>query len=250
VTDQTRRDVLKAGAAAVASAVAVGGVSSSVAAADRSAPESVTVSFDESRIREYMPSLVLEGVDPLPLAFHALHAESSNSGLNAVYGFTRYPYQSGVTSADSHLGDHEPLIVWYDATTGDVERVDYSAYHWFRGTASAAQLAFATDERRRPVFRVDPNYHHYYTYQGDIPGERIQLENLLKSWPRWRDNGLDDALALSQPFDPYAMLSRPTWWRDTAGNSYDKFVKALYFDLGISGARETSDLSAGEVSAW
>lgn len=242
----SRRDVLRAGAG-VATLSIVGGTASA-SHAERGAPEEVTVEYDETVIKEYQPSFILEDVSPDPLAYHALHATSTGASINAVYGFVQYPYQEGISSQDSHLGDHEPLIVWYDEATGDVERVDFAAYHYFRGTLLAEELEFEDDARRRPRFRVDPRYHHYYRPTRDVAGERLEVRNLLDSIPTWLDAGLEEDLAITQPYDPYDMLSRESWWRRTAGNWIDASLKAAWFNLGMSRATETAEVS--EVSAW
>jgi hypothetical protein len=244
----SRRELLRQIGVATSGTVGLVATSSTATASSRSTPEHVTLSFDEATIAEYQPQLVLQSVEPRPLAFHALHAESSESSLNAVYGFTQYPYQEGVSEHDSHLGDHEPIIVWYDQSTGDVERVDYSAYHWFRGSLPADALAFADDGQQRPIMRVDPTYHHYYGYQGPIPGEQIQLRNLLDSIDSWLNNGLGESLALSQPYDPWEMLGRKSWWRHTTENRINAWIQSLWFNLGFADARETADVQ--EVETW
>ncbi|WP_255149777.1 hypothetical protein [Halorarius halobius] len=259
----TRRDVLRAGTGATALAI-VG----STASAETSRPaggeftqesetratvtyssgREIVLEYDEAAIQEYQPQLVLQEVDPEPIAFHAVHASDSESSLNAVYGWTLYSHQEGVSSADSHLGDHEPVIVWYDETTGEVARVDYAAYHWFRGSARPDVLQYADRADRRPMLRVDPTYHHYYLYQGSWPGERLQTENLLSSMSGWLSNGLEESLAVSQPWDPWDMLGRETWWRHTRGNYVDALLKSLWFNLGLSGATSTADVE--EVQVW
>lgn len=265
--DASRRDVLRTVGSAGSAAIGVGVLASAVAAettrpqggdlerhSDTSATvtypsgRELTLTYDESLVQEYQPQLVLEDVSPDPISFHALHAESNESTLNAVYGWTLYPFQEGLSSHDSHLGDHEPVIVWYDQSSGDVVRVDYAAYHWFRGTTSADILQYADDAQHRPMLRVDPKYHHYYTYSGRWPGEQLPLDNLLGTIDGWLNNGLESELALTQPFDPWDMLGRETWWRHTRGNYVDALLKSLHFNLGISGATETADV--GEVSTW
>lgn len=245
----SRRDVLARGGSLSVSSVAVVGTSAAVAyAASRTAPDGVTIEYDEETIKKYQPRLILDGVSPEPLAFHALHAESQDSSMNAVYGFVRYPYQDGATQADSHLGDHEPLIVFYDAANGDVVRVDYAAYHWFRAWAEASAFKYADDAENQPILRVDPTYHHYYLYQGEWPGTQLEVRDLTESLDSWLNNGMAEELATSQPYNPWAMLGRESWWKHTAGNWFDALGKSLWFNLGLSGARSTSDLSG--VSTW
>ena len=244
---QTRRDVLRAGV----SVATLAGLSSAASAASeaREPPAHVTVSFDETLIKQYQPQLVLEGVEPAPLGFYGLHAESSESALNAVYGFVEYPYQDGnIGRSDSHLGDHEPVIVFYDSASGDVSRVDYSPYHWFHTYAGREAFQYADADKKRPMLRVDPTYHHYYVYSGNAAGERLEVNNLVEAIDGWLNNGLDENLALSQPFDPWAMFGRESWWRHNTENWINAYLKALWFNLGLSDASKTSDVS--EVSAW
>lgn len=245
----SRRDVLRGAGALAIGAGAVGSLAGRARAEHRTnKPAHVSISYDEATIEAYQPQVILDGVEPQPSAFHALHAESTESDLNAVYGFLEYPYQQGIGRSDSHLGDHEPVIVFYEASSGDVERVDYAAYHWFRGTAPAESLQYADEAGKRPMLRVDQRYHHYYTYTGRAAGERPELRNLDETIDGWLANGLEGQLAPSQPFNPWAMLGRESWWSHTAGNWLDAQLKAIWFNLGISGARETSDLSG--VSVW
>lgn len=258
VPGSSRRDVLKATAGAAvpggASAAIVLGSAVGVAAAAHddhreNLAETVDWSDDAALIEPYQPQFVLEGVDPEPIGFYALHAEHENRDLAAVYGFTRYPYQAGnVGRTDSHYGDHEPIIVFYDTTTGEVARVLYAAYHWFRGTALPKALTFADDQDRRPVFRVDPDYHHYYIYDGPLPGRRLEVRSLLDYIGGWLDADAEGELALSQPWDPWDMLGRESWWRHTTGNWIQAVFGAIWFNIGISGATETADVE--EVSAW
>jgi hypothetical protein len=248
-SDASRRDVLAA-AATVGGSLAGAGATTSVASADgeRSTLADVTLSYDKAKIEEYQPELVLQSVEPRPYGVWALHATKKGSGLNAVYGFTRYPYQQGQTEYDSHFLDHEPWIVWYDAATGTTERVDYAAYHWFRGHAFRDQLEFATDAEKRPVLRVDPNYHHYYLYSGSLAGERPEVNSLLDAIEDWLANGMDEELAVSQPYDPWAMMGRESWWREEARGSFEVVWNAFWFNLGLSDARATSDLDG--VPLW
>lgn len=250
----SRRDLLKTGAASLAIS---GGViaTSEIAAADHLDTKEelvengpITLEYDDEIIAEYQPQLVTEGVEPEPLGFHGLHATSEESTLNAVYGFTKYPYQEGISSSDSHLGDHEPIIVFYDDQTGDVERVEYAAYHWFRGSATGDAFQYADDADHRPILRVDQTYHHYYVYTGNAAGDRLGRENLLESIETWLADGLEENLAIDQPWNPWIMTGRESWWRHTRRNWIDAFLKALWFDLGVSGAAETSDLE--EANTW
>lgn len=250
----SRRAVLRATAPGIGLGGGVGAVAglAQLAAAEhseRGPPDHVTVSYDDARIAEYQPQLVLDGVSPEPLGYYGLHAESEESSLNAVYGFVKFPYQEGrLGRADGHLGDHEPIIVWYDSASGEVERVDYAAYHWFHGWAPADAFQYADEAQKRPMVRVDPAYHHFYIYSGAAAGERLERENLLEGIDGWLANGLEENLALSQPFNPWDMFGRESWWRHNRSNRIDASLKALWFNLGLADASKTSDVS--EVSAW
>lgn len=250
VRSVTRRDVLQAGGAAIA-AGSIGVISAGTAAAEHAeyTPDHVTLEYDDATVAKYQPQLVLNGVEPRPLGYWGMHATSTESTLNAVYGFVRYPYQEGRAGRnDSHLGDHEPIIVWYDQSSGETVRVDYSAYHWFRGSRDADALAFVSEDRHRPILRVDPRYHHYYGYTGDLPGEQLEREDLTAAIGGWLNNGLEESLALSQPYDPWQMLSRDSWWRHTRSNWLNAWLQAVWFNVGLSDATATADVE--KVSVW
>lgn len=246
--DVTRREVLGTVGTAAAGLTGASALSQPAAATHTdSTPDDVTITYDEDLIREYQPALVLKGLDPEPVAFHALHAESSASDLNVVAGFTFYSHQSGLTSADSHLGDHEPIYVFYDATTGAVEYVLYAAYHWFKARAVRDVLQF--QDPHRPVFRPDVEYHHYRIYSGDREGELIETKDLTASIDGWLENGLEEELALSQPNNPYDMQGRETWWRHTRENWIDAKWLAFWFNWNLfTNVADRSDL--GEVETW
>jgi hypothetical protein len=237
----SRRAFLQLAGAAVAGLAGVAGPASGAHGDD--VPDHVTVEYDRETIRDYQPQLVVEGVEPQPIAFYGLHATSEEFSTNVVAGFTKYPYQSGLTSRDSHLGDHEPVYVFYDETSGEITRVLFSAYHWFKGVATGDQLQIA--DPHRPILEVHPEYHHYLIYAGAGTGTLIETGDLLGEIDGWLANGMESELALSQPHDPYAMRGRETWWRHSTGNYVDAFLRSLWFNAGL-GPRA----SVSEVSTW
>lgn len=242
----TRRGLIKGlGSAAAASATGVVGVA--MASHLRDIPDKVTISDDPSLIKPYRPRFVLEDVEPDPIAYYGLHAEHEDRDLAAVYGFVTYPFQDGRTEADSHLGDHEPIIVFYEQETGDIARVHYTPYHWFNTAAVPETIQFTSDGS--PMFRVHPRYHHYQLYAGEASGRDLELRSLADAIDGWLANGMNSELALSQPYDPWDMFGRESFWRHTFGNYLEAWGSALWFNLGFAGAAgDDSDVSG--VSAW
>lgn len=241
VEDPSRRELLHlAGAATVGLAGLTGSASASHG---DSIPAHVSLEYEHETIRDYQPQLVLENVEPKPLAFYGLHATSDEYSTNVVAGFTKYPYQQGYSSEDSHLGDHEPVYVFYDEATGDITRVLFSAYHWFKGVVVPDDLQIA--DPHRPVLKPHRKHHHYLLYSGPSTGTLVETRDLQSAIDGWLQNGMEEQLALSQPHNPYAMRGRGTWWRHTSGNYVNALLFSIWHDLGLG-----PETAVSEVSTW
>jgi hypothetical protein len=224
-----RRFLRTTGAAALATVASSGAASASHR---RETPDKVTISEDPALIEPYQPQFIMEDVEPAPEGYFALHATHEDEPFNAVYGFLRYPYQDGRTAQDSHHLDHEPTVVYYDPDTGDVVHVDYSAWHWFRARASAEALTFTADGR--PKLRVHPRYHHYLLTASGQSGTRYEPDSLVERIDGWLANGMSSELAVSQPYNPWDLRTRGSWWRRTLDNQIGVRLRALAFNFGFA----------------
>lgn len=180
-------------------------------------PDHVTLSYPESRLQDYQPRLVMQDDDRDALIGHfAWQARSPEYETDALVYWASYTHQDGVTDRDSHLGDHEPIYLFVDSETGEIETVVASVYHWLAGKTTAGSLPM-TDQH--PILKVIHPWHQY-THPRDSTAGAVDpvLYDLQNHFDEWLANGLESALAPGTVVNPWRMLARPHWWRrDTLG---------------------------------
>lgn len=239
----TRRKFIKAtGTAAVAASVGTGSVSAKETSGGREQPDHVY--YDEAVLDRFKPKLITTDVEFSP-TLHGFVADGSVAERNTsvcVYA-ARYPYQKGYSSLDSHAGDREWYYVFVKnmGTTDEyIERIEYAAYHWLRGTSQEPPM---TDDGH-PVAYVYEKHHHYSHQQAEAryeeapnSAEEFAVEDLTQSFPDWLENGLDDPLAPGVVYNPWKMLDRASWWHDEEqilGTNY--LLAKAWLWIGIKGA--------------
>ena len=236
--DITRRQFL----ATAGAAAGIGALSGRASADHRThQPDHVTLSFDRATLERYQPLLELTSEDQSRLiGQYAWTATSPEHDTDAHVYWASYTHQSGVSSYDSHLGDHEPSYVFVDSETGDVVEVVASVYHWLRGRAPAGALTF--EDETNVVLRVISPWHQYTAPSSNSSPYQSQLEDLRDSFDDWLANGLEDSLAPGTVVNPWRMAGpsgRGHWWRDTIGGfSTDAFYVSALRTLGFHEAGE------------
>lgn len=239
----SRRQTLRAAGAVLAGGIGAAALSAPAAADHQDAkPEYVTLSYNEELIKTYQPLLVLEGVEVEPWSYHALYAESSESDLDVVVGFHKYPYQEGYSSQDSHLGDREPVYIYVDSSSGEPIKVQYSFYHWYENTESWSDVK--TDSSgKRPIMRVVPKHHQHRVYGGwktGAEGRDLPVKNLLESYPGWLDAGLEDDIHPGAVYNPQEeMQYRDYWWREEALGTFEHILNGVWLRLGLGEGSQT-----------
>lgn len=218
-------------------AVALAGVSvlsggASALARDEHKPDHVTLTFDEGKLDRYRPRLVFEesSRDQL-IGLYGWYATSPEHETDVAVYWASYTHQDGVTMTDldSHYGDHEPIYVFVDSVTGDVQRIHYSAYHWLKGTA--------VTDREHPRFRVFHPHHHYI--KTETEGVLVGVEDLHDVFDSWLTNGLEEDLAPGSVVNPWSMKVRQYWWRKgTFGISLPALRATARLFFGRDGAEE------------
>lgn len=232
--DITRRQFLTTvGSGAVATISLTG-----TAAADHRSnqPEHVTLRFDQATLERYQPLLELTDDDRSRLiGQYAWTATSPEYDTDCHVYWASYTHQSGVSSYDSHYGDHEPAYVFTDSETGNVVEVAASVYHWLRGRAPAGALTF--ENETNVVLRVIDPWHQYTAPSPDAAPYRPQLNDLRESFDDWLANGLEESLEPGTVVNPWRMQGasgRGHWWRDTIGGfSYDAVYVSTLRTLGF-----------------
>jgi hypothetical protein len=256
----TRRQFLRATVTGIATVGLAGRV-----AANHSGqrPDHVEIVYDAELLSRYQPRLDLTAVennskDTLPNGMFGWIARSPEHDVDCAVYYTEYPYQRGIllTGHDSHFGDHEPVYVYYNSTTGEVEEVVYSAYHWLRGRTRTPTL----QDETHPVLSVISPWHQYSL--GGVNTDTVELKSLgdgqvlddpnrTTEFEAWLDNGIEEHLqpgTVTNPWIMHGAQGRDHWWRDSVGGvSKDAIIvsaalkasKAPFID--IKGASE-SDL--------
>ena len=197
-------------------------------ARDEYKPDHVTLSYDQALLERYRPRLVFEddSRDQL-IGLYGWYATSPEFDTDVAVYWASYTHQTGVTDFDSHYGDHEPLYVFVNSTTGEVQRVVYSAYHWLKGTT--------VTDREHPQFAVIHPWHHYI--QTTTEGVLVGVDDLHSVFDSWLTNGLEEDLATGSVVNPWSMLSRGDWWRrGSFGLSRGELLASVYYRLGLHDA--------------
>lgn len=199
-------------------------------------PDHVDLLYPADAIETYQPELRIRHLNVRPSKQYAWFARSPEYDYDVYCYWTWYTHQEGYTSEDSHFRDREPIYVYVDPQTGDVELTVYAAYHWLANRS----LPPLRDETH-PKFYVFDRYHHYGVTEQD--GQYVDLEDFSSVFEDWLRNGWDESLALGVAQDPKRMLTRESWWRRDSANIFDHgleedFAK-LYLALNVRGAGDT-----------
>lgn len=205
----TRRQVVRAAAAGTAGVIGLAGT----AAADHpdAQPAHVTISYDQQTLEQYRPVLEMEPADrDLFQSLYGWTATSPEYDTDVHVYWARYSGQRGVTSFDSHFGDHEPVAVETDSDTGDVERVRASVYHWSKGETTAASAPL---DGTNPRLVVIHPWHHYSAAPPDANTQAFDVADLRDEWDSWLDNGLERDVVPGASRNPWVMRQRGHWWR-------------------------------------
>jgi len=259
---RTRRQFLRA----AAGCLGIVGLSATVSAAGDypERPDHITASDDEAELKQYEPALHASYTTRQEMqALYGWKAESDNYQTDAYYYWMKYPSQASVWqdwfgfdgqwfgSKDAHLTDHEPVIMFADADTGEVDTVVYSSGHHYADELSADEANLTQDRRSDSShvnLAVDPTHHHYNDEQeGDgafasefLGGTDRDIKSWLDARQAWYDNDVFAKSSEDAVEDPWAARDRGMWW---AEGTKDARLKGIYQTLGLGGAGDvTRDL--------
>jgi len=238
----SRRKFIQAAGTAAVSASALSDLSSAEETEEgREQPEYIY--YDEPTLDRFKPYLITTDTEFEP-TLHGFIADGEQAERDTsvcVYA-ARYPYQKGYSSLDSHAGDREWYYVYVKnlGTTDEyIERIDYSAYHWLRGSTTDPP----TTSGGNPVAYVYNKHHHYSHQQAKSRYENAPesateyaVEDLTQSFPDWLENGLDDPLAPNVVYEPWEMLNRSSWWDDRGFLTFNTMLAQAWYYVGIKGA--------------
>lgn len=208
----------------------------------------IEIYYDEFRLRKYQPKLVMD--QDTRRRFKGLFgyvAESENEDTFVCCYWMQKTHQDGlpIINKDSHLGDHEPIYVFVDEDSEDVETIVYTGYHWYASEITPENTLMTSDraaDETHANFEVIDPWHHFSRVPTDgTHGAFFEL----KSWPEhrdsWMDNGFYDPAQPEAIEDPWTMMERDGWWRD---GSFDKRMASVWRVLGLRGGDQTDGLRA------
>lgn len=236
--DISRRQYLASAGAAVAAAVGLSSRASAAGVPELATPDSVTLSYDEERLRKYQPRMITSTENrPRITGLYGYIAEDSERDLTAYAYWLQLTHQSGLpgVSQDSHLGDHEPVYVFVDAD-GVPTSVVYSGYHHYAAAKSLGEDDLVADRAADPThvdaLRITDPYHHYLFDPAATSGF-VDLDDWLSVRDSWARNDFYAKTENAAVDDPFTMLTRDTWWAD---GTRDRQFALLWRFVGIGGA--------------
>lgn len=187
-------------------------------------PEDVEITWDEYYLRQYQPKVRLpqqsrSGVKGM----YGYVAEDENEDTDVLCYWLHLDRFDSLPGGDlgSDLGDHEPIYVFVDRESGEVDRIVYSAFHWEAGEVEPDEDDLETSRTNFPThatFEVTETWHHY-RFNPERDGEFVEL----KAWPEVRDTWVANNFGASATAtqNPWEMLETDTWreesWVSLAG---------------------------------
>jgi len=199
-----RRRFLKAASATAATLATVGRVS---AATYQDQPEYVSLTYDLPTLETYRPYLVTRHLDIKPTAVYGWVADSTERETDVACYWVSYVTQQGVTSADSHQYDREPIYVEFDSETGEVQQVLVDGYHYLVKTYPGS-LTLENDTH--PVLHIVKPW-HFYRQTTDL-GELPAIEDMHDKFDPWVSN--DWNVHKESVVNPWRVENRGHWWPD------------------------------------
>ena len=230
-----RRQFLRA----VTGSAAVGGLSGRVAAASSLADETppyVERSYDQDLLERFQPQLVLRDTDETP-TLKGYVARSSEHDTTMLSYWAVYTHQDGLTNSDSHLGDHELVVMEVDESSDEITNLYWDGYHWF--VARSSTVPTETDsEGMHPKLHVNGRYHFYTTTS--TAGAELGVEE-------FSDSGMQGLIDNGWPIDvrtlaiPWSLSSTSDWWANDVGSvSFEAAIRRVYLTLGWYGGDQAS----------
>lgn len=243
----SRRDVLARAGQGLAGGAGILASTGVVAASHADTkPNHVTISEDTEWLDYYSPMLDLRHV-PVENHPRLLGWRFSSPEHDTEVGVycADYAVQDDVLTLTSHAGDHEWVYVFVNRTTGEVDHVAYTAYHWLQGYVLNPNI-YTGDGGAHPTLMVAPTYHNYVP-QSSVANSSVLLdvetlgeyETLSGPFYRWLANGMEKDLATGAVHNPWNLSSNgpmTDWWSHQGMSQVNYWIVRAWAMLGIRGA--------------
>lgn len=210
-------------------------------------PDDAEIVWDEWRLRKYQPKLQMDS--ETRKRFDGLYgyvatSESEDTDVLCYWSKVKRvgSLPIGNDKLGSAIGDHDPIYVFVDPETDEIERIVYSGYN-----LDAAEVR--PNEEDLEQGRVDASTHatftvasgwHHYRYAPDKTGHFTEL----KSWPAvrdtWQSNNFGPDTAAVE--NPWQLATASDWRANDGWFSLTDIWLNLGQRLGWYGADEIDDL--------
>ena len=200
----------------------------------------VDIEYEEETLKLYQPLLLLNTESRRALRHQLGYVARSDEydTFCCVY-ISRYTHQTGYTRYDSHLWDTEPIYVFVDADTQEVDEVVFTGWHWNAAAVDGDSANLVRDRSNLDThisLDVIEPWHHY-----QHAPEREGAFYSLEDWFRFRQLLLDDGLyergAVEAFEEPWTMHSdhgaRAGWWDDSGFISFEGDFPSINTDYTI-----------------
>jgi len=234
----SRREFLTT-AAATAAAVAVPGLAGAAEPPEWSPDHITNVGDDLDQLQQYEPHLDIRWSDQEQLqGIYGWYADSSKYDTRAYYFWCKYikqdswadqiPLLGPLLSRDSHFKDHEPIAIFVDRDSGEVQEVLYSGFHHYAVNLPRSDITLIQQSRDFPThvsLKVATPHHHLMAQPNTtttVPAHTIRTADFgsfLDEQPEWERNNVFASSHRPAVFDPWQAKKRGYWW---ANGTWDK----------------------------
>lgn len=214
-------------------------------------PEDAEISFDEYRLRKFQPRFIMtQDARRRSQGLFGYVMESAEHDTFVCCYWHQMTHQEALpmASANSHLGDHEPVYVFVDEDSEEVETVVYTGYHWFAAEISGEDANLSQARAGYPThvnLRVVDPWNHY-THEPDERGAFVDIESWGSHREAWKRNGFYDPAEVESIENPWTMLDRDGWWAD---RSINKQMAGVWRRIGIRGGGDADPLRGDDAGS-
>lgn len=187
-------------------------------------PDSVSCSYDESKLSDYQPRLKIDNLDVKPSTVYAQYCTHDDKDYDVAMYWAYYPVQEGFTSQDSHHLDREPVYVFINSD-GTVDKISYSGYHYIKATNPTPDIV---DQHNSTLAVVNP-HHHYYDIGADSYGSYPSIEDFSKVHEDWYANGWSANPEVTA--NPYEIENHSSWWSEDS--SWNLEASEWYWEIKL-----------------
>lgn len=169
-------------------------------------PDHVTLRYDEGALNRYRPRLVVNHLDVDVSAVYGWAATSPEYDTDMYCYWVFYAGgQEGVSDADSHVPDREPVYVEVDSSSGGVRTVHKDVYHYLNEPTPSDAMPM---DGTHPKLRVLKPWHPYKPTPTD--GALLEVSNMHSVYETWLE--LDWTVHEPSVVNPWRLPPRGHWW--------------------------------------